>query len=248
MITDRQSPNFSARPPGFDIDLLILHYTGMGSCKDAIDRLCDPEAKVSSHYLIDEDGTVHQLVTEDKTAWHAGQSCWEGKIGMNQRSVGIELVNPGHEHGYRDFPEAQMTALEKLCQQVLSRHPIPRRQVLGHSDIAPMRKDDPGELFPWERLAKQGIGLWPQQTDMEPVPAQIRDVQNALRSIGYCIPVDGQDSPVYRAILKAFQRHWRPKKVDGSADKATRQMIAAVQVAIQADMAANPPKGGACDH
>ena len=111
MITDRQSPNFSARPPGFDIDLLILHYTGMGSAQAAIDRLCDPEAKVSSHYLIDEDGTVHQLVTEDKTAWHAGQSCWEGKIGMNQRSVGIELVNPGHENGYRDFPEAQIGAL-----------------------------------------------------------------------------------------------------------------------------------------
>jgi N-acetylmuramoyl-L-alanine amidase len=141
-----------------------------------------------------------------------------------------------------------MAALEALSLEILSRHPIPKRQVLGHSDIAPMRKDDPGELFPWERFGKKGIGLWPQHLEMEPVSATIRDVQNALRSIGYCIPVDGQDSPVYRAILKAFQRHWRPKKVDGSADKDTRTMIAAVQVAVQADMAASPPKGGVCDH
>jgi N-acetylmuramoyl-L-alanine amidase len=246
MITDRQSPNFSARPPGFDIDLLILHYTGMETCQQAIDRLCDPEAKVSSHYLVDEDGTVHCLVTEDKTAWHAGQSCWEGKIGMNQRSVGIEIVNPGHENGYREFPEAQVAAVEALALDILSRHPIPKRMVLGHSDIAPMRKEDPGELFPWERLAAKGIGLWPKQTEMEPVSGTVRDVQNALRAIGYCIPVDGQDSPVYRAILKSFQRHWRPKKVDGSADKETRTMIAAVQVAVQADMAASPPKDAHC--
>ncbi len=236
---EKESPNCSDRPPGFDIDLLVMHYTGMESCEAAVERLCDPEAKVSAHYLIDEDGSCYCLVPETKTAWHAGQSCWEGKIGMNQRSIGIELVNPGHEFGYRAFPEAQMTALESLSKEILGRHPIQRRGVLAHSDVAPMRKEDPGELFDWKGLAEKGIGLWPQQTDVEPVGGTVRDVQLAMRNIGYCVPVDGEDNVVYRSILKAFQRHWRPKSVDGKADKDTRKMLAAVQIAVQADMAAN---------
>ena len=245
---ERESPNFSERPPGFDIDLLLLHYTGMETAEAAIERLCDPEAKVSAHYVIDEDGSVTQLVPEDKTAWHAGQSCWQGKLGMNQRSVGIELVNPGHEFGYRDFPDAQMTALKELSLGILERHPIPKRFVLGHSDVAPMRKEDPGEKFDWQGLAKDGIGLWPMDTNLEPVDGTIREVQLAMRNIGYCVPVDGEDNVVYRSILKAFQRHWRPKNVDGKADKETRVMLAAVQTAIQADLAANPPsdEGNSC--
>ena len=238
-MTEKESPNFSERPPGFDIDLLLLHYTGMESAEAAIERLCDPEAKVSSHYVIDQDGTTVCLVPEDKTAWHAGQSCWEGKIGMNQRSIGIELVNPGHEFGYQDFPDAQMNALVELSTGILARHPIPRRFVLGHSDVAPMRKEDPGEKLDWKGLADKGIGLWPQATDMEPIDGTIREVQIALRNIGYCVPVDGEDTVVYRSILKAFQRHWRPKTVDGKADKDTRIMLAAVGTAVQADMAAN---------
>ena len=234
---ERPSPNFSQRPPGFDIDILLLHYTGMETAESGIERLCDPESKVSSHYVIDEDGTTYCLVPEDATAWHAGVSCWEGKIGMNQRSVGIELVNPGHEHGYRDFPEAQMNALEELALGILDRHPIPKRQVLGHSDVSPMRKEDPGELFDWRGLAEKGIGLWPTQTEMEPVPGTVKDVQVAMRNIGYCIPVNGDDDEIYRTILSAFQRHYRPKRVDGKADKETRTMLAAVQIAVQADMA-----------
>ena len=234
---ERPSPNFSQRPPGFDIDILLLHYTGMETAESGIERLCDPESKVSSHYVIDEDGTTYCLVPEDATAWHAGVSCWEGKIGMNQRSVGIELVNPGHEHGYRDFPEAQMNALEELALGILDRHPIPKRQVLGHSDVSPMRKEDPGELFDWRGLAEKGIGLWPTQTEMEPVPGTVKDVQVAMRNIGYCMPVNGDDDEIYRTILSAFQRHYRPKRVDGKADKETRTMLAAVQIAVQADMA-----------
>ena len=237
-MNQKESPNFSDRPPGFDIDLLLMHYTGMESAEAAIERLCDPEAKVSAHYVIDEDGTVTALVPEDKTAWHAGQSCWQGKIGMNQRSIGIEIVNPGHEFGYQDFPAAQMVALEALSKGILSRHPIPKRFVLGHSDVAPMRKEDPGERFDWQGLAEKGIGLWPQTTEVEPVGGTVRDVQLSLRNIGYCVPVDGEDNAVYRAILKAFQRHWRPKTVDGKADKDTRIMLAAVETAVQADMAA----------
>lgn len=234
---EKPSPNFSQRPPGFDIDILLLHYTGMETAEAAIERLCDPESKVSSHYVIDEDGTTYCLVPEDATAWHAGVSCWEGKIGMNQRSVGIELVNPGHEFGYRAFPDAQMAALEELALGILERHPIPKRQVLGHSDVSPMRKEDPGELFDWRGLAGKGIGLWPTQTDVEPVPGTVQDVQVAMRNIGYCIPVNGDDDEIYRTILSAFQRHYRPKSVDGKADKETRTMLAAVQIAVQADMA-----------
>lgn len=235
---EKESPNFSQRPPGFDIDILLLHYTGMGTAEAAIERLCDPESKVSSHYVIDEDGTSYCLVPEDATAWHAGVSCWEGKIGMNQRSVGIELVNPGHEFGYRAFPDVQMAALEELALGILGRHPIPKRQVLGHSDVSPMRKEDPGELFDWRGLAEKGIGLWPSQTEVEPVAGTVKDVQIAMRNIGYCIPVNGDDDEIYRTILSAFQRHYRPKRVDGKADKETRTMLAAVQIAVQADMAA----------
>ena len=235
---EHPSPNFSKRPPGFDVDILLFHYTGMESCEAALKRLCDPESKVSAHYVIDEDGTVYSVVPEDATAWHAGVSCWEGKIGMNQRSIGIELVNPGHEHGYRDFPKAQMGAAIELAKGVLERNPIPPRRVLAHSDVAPMRKQDPGELFDWKGLAAEGIGLWPKQTEVEPIKGSVRDIQVALRTIGYCIPVDGEDSEIYRAMLTAFQRHWCPKNSDGKADKATRTMLAAVSVAVQVEMMA----------
>jgi N-acetylmuramoyl-L-alanine amidase len=235
---DHPSPNFSKRPPGFDVDILLFHYTGMESCEAALERLCDPESKVSAHYVIDEDGTVYAVVPEDAVAWHAGVSCWEGKIGMNQRSIGIELVNPGHENGYRDFPQAQMDAAIELAKGVLDRHPIPKRQVLAHSDVAPMRKQDPGERFDWKGLSAQGIGLWPKQTDVEPIKGAVKDIQIALRTIGYCIPVDGEDTEIYRAMLACFQRHWHPRKCDGKADKDTRRMLAAVSIAVQAEMMA----------
>ncbi|MDP9095265.1 MAG: N-acetylmuramoyl-L-alanine amidase, partial [Pseudomonadota bacterium] len=174
------SPNFDERPAGIPIDTLILHYTGMQSADDAIARLRDPVAHVSSHYVVDEDGTVRQLVDEAHRAFHAGVSYWRGNEALNGRSIGIEIVNPGHDWGYRPFPPAQMRTVIELCQAIVTRHPIPPCNVVGHSDIAPDRKQDPGELFDWPCLAAAGIGLWPEQGD-QPAP----DAEVALRRIGY---------------------------------------------------------------
>ncbi|TMJ57312.1 MAG: N-acetylmuramoyl-L-alanine amidase [Alphaproteobacteria bacterium] len=163
-IRERLSPNHGSRgdPPNIRaIDMLVLHYTGMQSAAEAIDRLCDPEARVSSHYVVEEDGAIWRLVPEERRAFHAGISCWEGEQDLNRCSIGIEIVNPGHEWGYRPFPEVQMAAVERLCRDILSRHRIPPYRIVGHSDIAPDRKSDPGELFAWRRLAESGIGLWP---------------------------------------------------------------------------------------
>ncbi len=161
---ERPSPNHDDRG-GAAIDMLVLHYTGMKTEEGALERLCDPAAKVSAHYTIGEDGTVYAHVPEARRAWHAGVSFWAGVTNVNARSIGIELVNPGHEYGYRAFPDAQIAALIILCHGILQRHPISPTRVLAHSDVAPARKEDPGELFPWERLAKAGIGLWPVSQD-----------------------------------------------------------------------------------
>ena len=156
-----RSPNFNDRPAAKPISLLLLHYTGMQSKEVALERLCDPAAEVSAHYLIDEEGRVYGLVDEDKRAWHAGVSYWGGERDINAISIGIEIVNPGHEFGYRPFTEAQFQALAPLAREILLRHGIPRHRVVGHSDVAPARKQDPGELFFWDRLAWQGMGVWP---------------------------------------------------------------------------------------
>ncbi|MDA0260985.1 MAG: N-acetylmuramoyl-L-alanine amidase, partial [Proteobacteria bacterium] len=147
------SPNFDARPPDRKIDILLLHYTGMLSAEAALERLCDPGAKVSAHYVVDEDGQTFRLVDEVNRAWHAGQSSWAGESDINGRSIGIEIVNPGHEWGYRRFPDVQIAAVIELSARVLSRHPIPAARVLAHADVAPERRMDPGELFDWQRLA-----------------------------------------------------------------------------------------------
>ena len=157
-----RSPNHDARPSGAAIDMLVLHYTGMKTADEALARLCDPEAKVSAHYTIGTDGRVYAHVPEERRAWHAGVSFWAGEANVNGRSIGIELVNPGHEFGYVPFAETQIAALIDLARTILARHPIPPAHVLGHSDVAPGRKMDPGELFPWARLAQSGIGLWPK--------------------------------------------------------------------------------------
>lgn len=156
------SPNFDSRE-GQNIDMLVLHYTDMATAKEALEKLCDPAAKVSAHYLVEEDGTVHALVPEEMRAWHAGVSSWRGHTNINQRSIGIEIANPGHRLGYRPFPKPQMEAVAKLCRNILSRHDIPARNVVAHSDVAPTRKKDPGELFDWKGLAEQGVGLWPNE-------------------------------------------------------------------------------------
>ncbi len=163
------SPNHDARPAGGAVDILVLHYTGMKTADEALARLCDPAAKVSAHYTIGRDGRVFAHVPEDRRAWHAGVSFWAGETNVNARSIGIELVNPGHEFGYAPFPEAQIASLIDLAHGIVTRHPIPPRRVLGHSDVAPARKMDPGELFPWRHLAEFGIGLWPPKNFSSPL-------------------------------------------------------------------------------
>ncbi len=212
-IIQRLSPNCASRGAAARIDMLVLHYTGMRSAGAALARMCDPAAKVSAHYCIGEDGNVFQLVDEKQRAWHAGVSYWRGHDDVNARSIGVELVNPGHEFGYRAFPEPQMEALIALCGAVLSRHAVPPRNVVGHSDIAPSRKTDPGELFDWKRLAGEGIGLWPEPATGDPatVPAMLADY-------GYNAGEEG--------ALAAFQRHFRPSRIDGLADQETAALLA----------------------
>ena len=226
-VRDLPSPNQDDRPAGSAIDTLILHYTGMQSARAAIDRLRDPEAHVSSHYVVDEDGTAFRLVPEERRAFHAGISYWRGATELNGRSIGIEVVNPGHDWGYREFPILQVAAVCDLCLGILSRHPIPARNVVAHSDVAPDRKQDPGELFDWEQLAMNGVGLWP-----EGVPdlgaggvvrdaANLRDVRRALSDIGYRVAPEGALDPALSMVLRAFQRHWRPEAITGQADAGT---------------------------
>ncbi|MEC9345805.1 MAG: N-acetylmuramoyl-L-alanine amidase [Pseudomonadota bacterium] len=226
-VRERPSPNHNDRR-GRAVDMLLLHYTGMRSAAEALERLCDPAAEVSAHWLVEEDGTVWRLVDEDRRAWHAGRAWWAGESDINACSIGVEIHNPGHEFGYREFPEAQVEAVIHLCRGILGRHAIPAARVLGHSDVAPLRKADPGELFPWARLAAAGIGRWP---DFPPVPGAgaaspaIRAVQTDLARIGYGLAVDGVAGPETRAVIAAFQRHFRPGSVSGDADAETVSRI-----------------------
>jgi N-acetylmuramoyl-L-alanine amidase len=215
----RSSPNVDDRPPGCAIDALILHYTGMPTAAAALDRLCDPAARVSAHYLIDEDGSVVQLVPEERRAWHAGASVWQGRAGLNDCSIGIELVNPGHEWGYRPFPDVQYRACVDLCLAIPARWPIPARRVLAHSDVAPERKQDPGELFDWARLAAAGVGLWPQSGSGAARP--VDRLQAELARFGYAMAETGHLDDATRTVIAAFQRHFRPDRVDGVPDQAT---------------------------
>jgi N-acetylmuramoyl-L-alanine amidase len=218
MIAERRSPNFDdrSRAP----DLLLLHYTGMRSGREALDRLCDRAAKVSSHYLVEEDGRIFALVDEEKRAWHAGKSRWAGEEGLNGCSLGIEIVNPGHEFGYRPFPAAQIEAVIALCQEIVARWAIAPGRVLAHSDVAPLRKEDPGELFPWGALAAAGVGLWPPA-----LPPAAGDLAASLAAFGY-----GYLEENAPAVIRAFQRHFRPARIDGQADgecRAIAQWLAA---------------------
>jgi N-acetylmuramoyl-L-alanine amidase len=215
-IAECRSPNHDARPEGAAIDILVLHYTGMRTAEEALARLCDPEAKVSAHYTIGRDGRVYRHVPEERRAWHAGVSWWAGERNVNARSIGIELVNRGHEFGYEPFPEAQISALIDLAHGILSRHPIPASRVIGHSDVAPARKTDPGELFPWPQLAEFGIGLWPE---FSPFGSGDDVSGRDFARLGYGLAPD-VDIP-FEAVVSAFQRHWRPSKVDGVLDDET---------------------------
>lgn len=233
-ILSRPSPNFDERRR--PLDMVVLHYTGMESAQAALDRLRDPAAKVSAHYLIDEDGTTYALVPDDKRAWHAGVARWQGEGDINSRSLGIELVNPGHDHGYRDFPLPQMEALVALLGRLVQTHDLSVARILGHSDVAPLRKIDPGERFDWMGLAAAGFGLWPGEPAPGRFPAlkagrdgdAVAALQDRLAALGYGIAVDGKYGPETKAVVAAFQRHWRPAKVDGRADRETQAQLEAL--------------------
>lgn len=213
----RPSPNHDPRPSGGPIDMLVLHYTGMETAAAALERLCDPASRVSAHYLIDEAGTVFALVDEGARAWHAGEAFWRGATDVNARSIGIELQNPGHEFGYRDYPEPQMAALIDLAAAIVARHAIPARNVVGHADVAPRRKRDPGELFDWPRLAAAGIGLWP--ADSENCDRDPEAVRAMLAEVGY-------ETVDLAASIRAFQRHFRPERPNGRIDWQTARRLA----------------------
>ncbi|WP_088310237.1 N-acetylmuramoyl-L-alanine amidase [Novosphingobium sp. B 225] len=191
--------------------MVVLHYTGMQSAEAALAQLCDPGKEVSAHYLIEEDGSVHRLVREDRRAWHAGRSSWRGITDINSASIGIELVNPGHEFGYRPFPDAQMEALLPLLADMVQRHDIPRANVVGHSDVAPARKEDPGELFDWDLLAAHRLALKTPRVTMPSPFENDGAFFLALERFGY----DISDQP---AAMRAFQRRWRPHIIDGLVD------------------------------
>ncbi|MBJ7410701.1 MAG: N-acetylmuramoyl-L-alanine amidase [Phenylobacterium sp.] len=232
-VIEAPSPNFDPRT--VTPSILVLHYTGMRTGEEAIARLRDPEAKVSSHYVVEEDGRIFRLVPEERRAWHAGVSYWRGRRNVNGDSIGIEIVNPGHEFGYRPFPEAQVAAVIALTADIRTRWTIEDRDIVGHSDVAPARKDDPGELFPWKRLAEAGHGLW---AEAPPAPGQpigegetgaaVFALQAGFTRLGYDLPPSGTFDADTATVVRAFQRHWRPERVDGIADGETRARLIAL--------------------
>lgn len=225
-IVERPSPNHDARAEG-PVDILVMHYTGMRTAEEALARLCDPGAKVSSHYTIDRDGAVYRHVAEDRRARHAGVSYWAGVRDVNSRSIGIEIVNPGHEFGYVPFAEPQIAALIDLSRGILARHPIVPARVVGHSDVAPNRKQDPGELFPWARLAEFGVGVWP--SNFPPRSGNLgrgeaETFAENLRRFGYGVPPE-VDWPL-ADVIAAFQRRFRPSCINGIPDAECQALLA----------------------
>lgn len=229
------SPNFDERPESTQINTLVLHYTGMKTAKDAFQRMCDQQTKVSAHYMIYEDGKIVQLVLEEKRAWHAGISCWQGRASLNDTSIGIEIVNPGHEFGYRTFPQEQMDSVLALSKDIVQRYDIAPNHVVGHADIAPTRKKDPGELFDWKFLADNGVGLWPKKKVVwrpQNVVCQPGDegqsvlqMQKDLRRYGYYIRTDGYFGTITEKIVKAYKRHFVPEQLNVIWDKLAQSRI-----------------------
>ena len=225
------SPNFDSRHAGQPVEILVMHYTGMITAAAALERLCDPQAKVSAHYLIDEDGQCYQLVDEAYRAWHAGAGAWRHWEDVNGVSIGIEIVNPGHEHGYRPFPLVQMQAVAGLANSILQRHPVLPCNVIAHSDLAPQRKEDPGELFDWAWLAGQGIGLWAGIPAIMPITTElvgdeVRNLQQRLAAYGYPLVISGVWDEQTQACIRAFQRHFRPGLLSGQWDSDCEARLA----------------------
>lgn len=243
------SPNFNDRK--HPVDMLVLHYTGMETGQAALGRMTDPAAEVSAHYMIWEDGGIAQLVGEDKRAWHAGVSNWQGDGDLNSRSIGIEIVNGGHDWPLSDgtlppFPKAQIDAVIELCQGILTRWDVPQNRIVGHSDIAPLRKDDPGEHFPWAALAEAGVGFAPIAAKSDALNligrglgltdkgTAVERLQRSLIAIGYGLEATGTYDALTQKTVTAFQRRWVQDRVSGDADLLTLSRIAAVEIAYAA--------------
>lgn len=242
----RPSPNVEPRRGGVTPDLLLLHYTGMASCAHAIDWLTAPQSRVSCHYVIDEAGVITQLVAEAERAWHAGEAVWQGETDINSRSVGIEIHNRGHDDGYPDFPDAQMSRLEALCLDIVGRWRIRPERVLAHSDVAPHRKIDPGEKFDWRRLKRTGIGHWVEPVAVDAsdaglgpddAGASIARAQDLLARYGYGVASGGRLDHATGIVLKAFQRHFRPDRVDGRLDRSTLATLERLVAALDPGVA-----------
>lgn len=221
-IQKKPSPNYTMRQ-NVCIDILVLHYTDMEKDHEALQRLCDPQSKVSAHYFITRSGEVLELVSPKYEAWHAGISFWNGHHNINNRSIGIELSNPGHSNTYLDFPQPQIQTLIALCRDILERYPIPPSNVVGHSDIAPTRKKDPGERFPWRELARHGIGIFPspQNISFTNPLCSIKEFLEKLASYGYGI--DNNIEP--HIYIETFQRHFRPQNLSGQIDTECDQIL-----------------------
>jgi N-acetylmuramoyl-L-alanine amidase len=239
------SPNHGERAGGREPDMILLHYTGMPDAEGALTRLCTPGTDVSAHYVVLEDGRIVQCVPEAKRAWHAGASSWGGEQDINSCSIGVEIVNRGHDWGYPEFPRRQVAAVIALCRGIMLRRNVLPHRVLGHSDVAPARKKDPGEKFPWHSLADSGVGHF-----VFPAPIAagetlktgasgeaVRDMQEALRRYGYAIEANGEYDGPTAEVVTAFQRHFRPEKVDGIADRSTLATLDALLAALPAETA-----------
>lgn len=231
-IEQTPSPNHDDRT--LPVTLLVLHYTGMESGEAALLRMCDSTAKVSAHYMVWEDGRICQLVDESRRAWHAGVSNWAGESNINSASIGIEIVNGGHDFGLPDFPSKQILAVTKLCNAITNRHNIDPMNIVAHSDIAPQRKQDPGEKFPWQMIARNGVGYWPKlptQTDNRILfergarDKEIAIIQSGLAYLGYGMEVTGVFDDNMRLVLTAFQRRYRPSEVDGKIDVQSLELL-----------------------
>lgn len=236
----RVSPNFGPRREGASPDCIVLHYTGMESGPAAEAWLCNPDSEVSSHYLVHEDGRVVQMVREQDRAWHAGRSCWQGQTDINSLSIGIEIVNEGHLSDCPPFPDAQIEKVASLCRDICARRGIVAPRILAHSDVAPGRKQDPGERFPWHLLARRGVGHF-----VDPIPIgddmplevgmcgpEVEKLQTMLELYGYCLDITGEYDEHTVAVVEAFQRHFRPTRIDGQADLSTFGTLQALLEAL----------------
>jgi N-acetylmuramoyl-L-alanine amidase len=240
------SPNFGERNKGLVPDMIVLHYTGMPDPEGAIARLCSAGTDVSAHYIVLEDGRIVQTVPEAKRAWHAGVGFWAGEEDINSCSIGIEIINRGHDWGYPDFPSRQIAAVTALCRGIMLRHDLQPHRVLGHSDVSPSRKKDPGEKFPWHSLANSGVGHW-----VMPAPIvrgetmklgtagdDVLALQHALARYGYGIETDGQYNAPTMEVVTAFQRHFRPERVDGLVDHSTLTTLQALLASLPSEASA----------